>query len=381
MPAGVAAAVFLLAVLAAPLRTPVEAVGRFIIRQDASPTTAAGPGSTEAEDAVGPVPKVRPGDGAPVIERGTSPEAGAIPVAKALRLAVVVPDGREGVEVVAAVRRAIQTANDAGGVGGRDVVLDVVGAGDVAALDAALRAGDVLVGGWGISPPNNRTWLLPADPHVIGPGVVAAEVLPNAAGVSMAEALLQRGFEGKVGVIIGNGLEAGLGDGIASRLPTETVRASQPRCGDELARVRRAGATALAIAGPASLVAQCAEALAQSKWVPAGGVMVPPSAAYAGLESAPGLVGSRTVLGLPWPGGDTAGAARFRNAVRNGGSYRALVSFAATELAVSIARTAGHVNLAAVDGGRWSGDLFELTGRVNTGAAVTLVDGRWTRDS
>ncbi|HSH58394.1 MAG TPA: hypothetical protein VK988_01905, partial [Acidimicrobiales bacterium] len=55
------------------------------------------------------------------------------------------------------------------------------------------------------------------------------------------------------------------------------------------------------------------------------------------------------------------GPARFRAA---GGtrSYRAMVSFAATELSIDVARQKGVVSAANVAAGAWRSDLFEMTG-------------------
>jgi len=93
-----------------------------------------------------------------------------------------------------------------------------------------------------------------------------------------------------------------------------------------------------------------------------------PSAAYRDTSEASAVPGATTVLGLPWPTSAAPGSARFRAVVPGVSSYRAMVSFAATELAVAVARAAGSVTPAAVAGGTWRSDLFDYTGTANAGA-------------
>jgi hypothetical protein len=91
----------------------------------------------------------------------------------------------------------------------------------------------------------------------------------------------------------------------------------------------------------------------------------------------PEAVGARTVLGLPWPTSTAPGAARFR-ANTSSLSYRALVSYAATELAIDVARQQGGVSLQSIADGLWRNDLIDLSGltsRVNTLVVAFL--GTW----
>ncbi|MGH9148967.1 MAG: hypothetical protein ACRD0F_01325, partial [Acidimicrobiales bacterium] len=81
--------------------------------------------------------------------------------------------------------------------------------------------------------------------------------------------------------------------------------------------------------------------------------------------------------GLPWPTSPTAGAARFRSATGST-SYRALVSFAALELALDAGAAQGSVNLAAIGAGQWRSDLLDYRGSTNqTSRVVVGHPGGW----
>jgi len=131
------------------------------------------------------------------------------------------------------------------------------------------------------------------------------------------------------------------------------------------------------VAGPASLAGSCVDDLAAMPWQPPGGVLLAPSAVYAGVPAS--LAGGPvySVLGLPWPTSQSPGAARFRSAVPGVRSYRALVSFAAAELAIQVARTTGSLRLAEIGWGIWSTDLYDFAGIQNAGAQV-VEDGAGT---
>ncbi|MDQ3569927.1 MAG: ABC transporter substrate-binding protein [Actinomycetota bacterium] len=322
-----------------------------------------------------------PGQSAPTATKrqgGTTSGQGRQP----LRLGLVVPTrgpaAAEGSEVVTTVRRSIEVANARGGVGGQPVELVVAPAEDQAAVAALAKRVSALVGGFGAAPPAGVPWLFPADPSLSGPGVVPAEAPPEAAGQRVGELLRGKDLGGPVGVVVGAGPERALAAGLASKVPTTTVAAaSDDSCASELASLRRAGAVALAVAGSPDLAVQCLRAVAGARWAPRFGTVVAPSAAYAGLNDVAEARGSRTVLGLPWPTSSTAGAARFRAAEGNR-SYRALVSFAATELAIEVARQKGAVSMPAVAGGTWRSDLFEVGGlSIRTDVVVMGPEG-WT---
>jgi hypothetical protein len=89
------------------------------------------------------------------------------------------------------------------------------------------------------------------------------------------------------------------------------------------------------------------------------------------------LVGARTVLALPWPTSPDPAAARFR-AVVGSTSYRALVSFAAAELAIEIARAKGAITPAGISSRSWKTDLASFKGLANRGARVDVAGpGGW----
>lgn len=296
---------------------------------------------------------------------------------RALRLGVAVPttgsSAEEGTEVLDAVRRAIAGANAAGGVGGRPVEMVALPAetADPAALPAEL---DALVGGFGISPVAGVSWLLPADPAIEGTDVIPAELSPRAVGARLGADLDSRKFIGAVGVVVGEGPDAALADGLGSQFPIFKVRAApDTSCESELLALRRAEVVALAVAGPPDLAGRCAYAAIGAGWHPPGGLLLAPSAAYARLNLLAAVQGARTVLGLPWPTSQNPGSVRFQVALLGSRSYRALVSFAAAELAVQMARSKGSVSAeSARSGGSWRSDLLELEGAVNRGAVVVV---------
>lgn len=303
-----------------------------------------------------------------------------------LRLGVLVasngPLSEPSAEMVRAVRQVAAAANAGGGVSGRGVEVVVIDAGDREALGSLRMNVDVLVGG--LAPASTTVevpWLLPADPNRAGPGVVAAELTPLAAGRRLADDLVEGGPDGTVAVVVGDGPEAALADGVAQRLPVRQQQAADATtCDQELFELHRPEVVALAIAGPPELVERCADAAARQGWRPPGGLLVPPSAAHTGLALVPSAQLARTVLGLPWPTGTSPGAARFRTAVPGARSYQALIAFAGAELAIDAARRYGTPTLDAIAAGTWSTDLITFRGTTNTGATiVTAHSGGWTR--
>jgi hypothetical protein len=299
--------------------------------------------------------------------------AGGLP----LRLAVVVPTtgpaAAEGSQVVDAVRAAVAEADAAGGVRGAPIQLTVVAAEDPAAVAGLAGHVDAVVGGFGAGVPAGVPWMLPADPAASGSAMVAPEVPAQTAGARMAGDLAAGGVTGPVGVVEGSGPDAALASGIAQALPVHTVSVPDGApCGTAVATLTApgSGVDALAVAGPPSLAASCLAALAGSPAVGSlpGGVLLAPSAAYDETGAAALVPRATTVLGLPWPTSSSAGAARFRAAVPGVTSYRAMVSFAATELAVSLSRVTGLVTRAAMTGGSWRSDLVDFAGTANAGA-------------
>lgn len=322
------------------------------------------------------------GDTAGVPVAGRDDQPGVSPLRLGVLVATSGPLAEPSAEMVRAVRQVAEAANAGGGVSGRHVEVVAIDAADRATLRSLRSLVDVLVGG--VNPVTTTVdvpWLLPADPNRAGPNVVAAEVAPLAAGSRLADELVARGLDGTVAVVVGEGPDAAFAEGIAQRLPVRTQQAtSATTCDQELFELHRPGVVALAVAGPPELVERCADAAARRGWRPTGGLLVPPSAAYAGLALVPSAQLARTVLGLPWPTDNNPGAARFRSAVSDTGSYQALVAFAGAELAVDAARRYGTPTLEAIAAGTWATDLITFRGTANTSTTVVAArSGGWTR--
>ena len=347
------------------------------------PAGAAGEPSAGAELALPPASSVPASPAADsvagqAIARAKQPAASASP----LRLGLIVPStgamAAEGAEVTDVVRKRVGAANAAGGVAGLPVELEIAAAENADAVAKLVDRVDVLVGGFGVAAPTGTPWLLPADPSIAGPSVVPAEMTSRLAGSQLGAVLRRQGINGPVGVVVGSGPDSALATGLASRTTTTVVQAQEAgTCVAEVTALRRAGAVALAVAGAPDLAAKCMRAAFRITWLPPFGTILAPSAAYAGLHAMPEALGARTVLGLPWPTSTAPGAARFR-ATTQSTSYRALVSYAATELAIDVARQKGGVSLDSVETGSWRSDLFDLVGlnsRANTLVVAFL--GTW----
>lgn len=304
------------------------------------------------------------------------------PWSSPLRLGLIVPTSgplaREGSEVRDVVQRRVQAANTSGGVAGVPIELVVAPAEDRAAIEAMAGKVSAVVGGFGAEIPTATTWIFPADPLVTGPNVVPAEASARAVGAQLGADLRDEGPFGLVGIVVGSGPDAALATGLASKANVTTVAAKKnTTCLTEIATLRRSGAMTLAVAGDTDLVTSCIRAAARSAWQPRLGPLVPPSAAYAGVASIPETTGTRTVLALPWPTSSAPGAARFR-ATTTSQSYRALVSYAATELAIDVARQTGTISLASMAGRAWHSDLAQVDGNTNRpGGVVSSLFGAW----
>jgi ABC-type branched-subunit amino acid transport system substrate-binding protein len=326
--------------------------------------------------------------GATAAGEQASAEAGASRrSASPLRLGLVVPAtgplAAEGAEIVDVVRRRITLANAGGGVGGLPVELVVVRAEDGAGVAGLRRRGvAALIGGFGIAPPPGLPWLLPADPSVTGSDVLPVEAPAWSVGAQLGSVLRGQGLHGPIGVVRGSGPDAGLAEGLATQARTTVVPlGADGSCHAEVASLRRSGAVALAIAGEPDLAGRCLDAARRIRWRPRFGTLVAPSAAYTVLPSSDAQEGPRTVLALPWPTWDVPGAARFRASTQSS-SYRALVSFAAAELAIDVARQAGGISLPAMAFGSWRSDLLDVVGNTTeTGAVVVAGVGTWLQTS
>ena len=256
--------------------------------------------------------------------------------------------------------------------------LIVAPAEDRAAIDAMAARVNAIVGGFGADIPTTTPWIFPADPLVTGANVVPAEASARVVGAQLATDLRNQSPLGLVGVVVGSGPDAALATGLASKINVTTVTAKRnTSCLTEIATLRRSGAMTLAVAGDSDLAVACIRAAARTPWHPRLGPLVAPSAAYAGIASLPEATGTRTVLGLPWPTSSAPGAARFR-ATTTSQSYRALVSYAATELAIDVARQTGTVSVASMADRAWRSDLVELDGATNrVGSIASALFGAW----
>ncbi|MEO7837660.1 MAG: ABC transporter substrate-binding protein [Acidimicrobiales bacterium] len=361
-----------------------------------TPQPPASPSSTLAEDvsstaadssAPGPDSPSRASDRPPrsVGRLGPAPQVGITNLQAwktPLRLGLVVPTSgplaREGTEVREVVQRRVEAANASGGVAGVPIELVIASAEDQRAIEAMAATVTAIVGGFGAEITTATPWLFPADPTVTGPNVVPAERSARSVGAQLASDLQTEGLLGVIGVIVGTGPDSALAAGLASRSNVTTVTARKnTTCENEIATLRRAGAITLAVAGDSDLAASCVRAASDLPWQPRRGPLVAPSAAYAGVASLPEATGVRTVLALPWPTSPASGAARFR-ATTTSQSYRALVSYAATELAIDVARQTGTLSLASMTGRIWRSDLLELEGTTNrSGSISSAILGTW----
>ncbi|MEW6476965.1 MAG: hypothetical protein AB1679_32310 [Actinomycetota bacterium] len=336
------------------------------------PTRPASPSGTTTT-AAGPHPAGPPAPG----QQAADPPAPTLTAP--VRLGAVLPADDEAAEIALALQRAVEFANRSGGVGGRPVELRTAPAHDPGAVRTMATSVDAFVGGAAAPVPAGIPWVFPADPAVRGEDVVAAEASPFEVGARLAEDLDQRAVPGPVGAVVGDGPDGALADGVASQRRTVRVTAARDdSCRDQLRALRRRDVTVVVLAGGPDLVERCTVAAAFLAWRPPGGILVPPSAAYAHLERSPAAQGVRTVLGLPWPDSDTPGANRYRAAVPGRQSYRALVSFAAVELAVQVARNEGAVRAERLRSGSWRSDLFHLEGGHHRQRPVMVASlGRW----
>lgn len=291
-----------------------------------------------------------------------------------LRLAVVVR--RSGAlsadadATVIAVRRAADEANRNGGAGGRRVEVVVVDASDEDAVAGLAGWATVAVGGFGAEP--GLPWIFPADPYLRGS--IAGELSPAAAGAALAEDLAAEAPAPRVVAIVGDGSDAALADGVAARTMLTRVPAPDDgsSCEEEIRSARRELPAAVALAVAPDVARRCLDAAARLGWRPPAGVLLAPSAAYAGLGSEPRAAGARTVLGFPWPTGDEPAAVRFREAVPGVRSYRAVVAYAAAQLALSAAQGPGGLDVDALARGTWRTDLVTLSAGRNTSAHVVV---------
>jgi ABC-type branched-subunit amino acid transport system substrate-binding protein len=364
-------------------------------RNAPSGSVSAGPSGADTPAAADPGRSVTSGAGQSVTKTGGRDAAGAgqpaparsvaAPLTGPLRIGVPVPtrgaSSAEGDQVLRAVRAVVDRANGTGGVAGRHVELVTVPTDDDAGRADALGRVDTLVGGFSIDAPAGMPWIMPADVGPSGPDVAAAELGAEQAGAALGLDLSTRRNEtGTVGAIVAPGPDAGLATGLAKSVAVQQVEAgTDTSCDQEVLALRRRDVRAVALAVPPDLARRCAAAAARLGWRPGTGLLLAPSAVYAHLERDLVAQGAKSAVALLPPASDDPGAQRFRQAVPGTDSYRALVSFAAAELALDAGRlNHGAVTVAAVRDHHWHSDLYDVDGGQQTTAHVVAIRfGRW----
>lgn len=351
----------------------------------------AGIGTTSPTDGDGPTGSAGPpGSTLPRTPSGAGPTGAAEsvvptdPEADPVVVAVLVPGGQSGeAEAVHAVAVALAQANAAGGIDGAPLELVAADANDPGAADALVDLDvDVLVGGYGASDEAWRTLDEAAVPW-FGPAEVAPAAVDNvvpiepphaAAGALVAEALRSRDL-GDVAAIIGPGPEADLADGLETATKVTTVpRGSGTACRAALDSAGKSGAPVLALALAPEEVGGCLNAMTPADAF--SQVVIPSTGVDEIAEGLPEGVGVAAALGAPAPDADRPGAARFRAATGIEHDYRALVTYAAAELAVSALRNDRESPLKGfAAAGIYRSDLLTLNPAASPpNSAVQVVD-------
>jgi hypothetical protein len=354
----------------------------------AAPPTAGVPpaGAGVVPDVPAPGPKVAAGRSASAAGSGPAAARSAQAPTGPLRLGVPIPtrgsSSGEGNEVLRAVRAVVDRANDDGGVAGRRADVVIVPTDDERARAVALGRVEALVGGFSIDAPAGMPWVMPADVAPVGGDVAAGELAAEQAGEALGRDLVARSSERRVvGAVVGSGPDAGLAVGLAKSLPVQQVSVgADTSCDQEVVALRKRDVAALALAVPPDLARRCAASAARMGWRPSGGLLLAPSAVYAHLERDLVAQGARSAVALSPANTDDAGTARFRRACPGCDSHRALMSFAAAELALGTARTAnGALTMAGLRDRRWQSDLYDVNGGQHTTSHVVSIRfGRWS---
>lgn len=331
-------------------------------------------------ESVGPAPSLAspPPVPRPSPRSGESPPSAAV----ALRIGLPIPGGEastalDTADILRSARSAVEAANGAGGIGGRQIELQVL---DADALDVS--GVDVLVGGLpgrsGIET-RGRFWILPADPRLSGSNVLGVLPAPADYGRLIADAWTPAGKQ-RTFILQDNSEQRRIAEAFTAKDPDAVLLSVGDRCEESLSEARGRGASSLVLALDRPTLEGCAAALRRIGWVPSGQLLVPGYVAF-GPSPFPPAADVRALLGIPWPTWDEAGPARFREATKSL-SYRALVAFASVELAVAVARASeGQVTGPDVLGGAWRSDLLALDGTTNVGLRpARLVPGGWVPD-
>lgn len=305
----------------------------------------------------------------------TAPRAGVTgavpePDPEPITLGVLVPGGQTGPgeRVVRAVAVALAEANADGGVGGARLELLVGDATDPGAPAALAEGGArALVGGYGLSPQgwqvaiaSGLAWFGPADvPPSAGPAIVAVEVSHVEAGTMLGEELAAQGVR-RAAAVVGKDPERRLAEGLSGPLHVSNVQFDAGgSCGPALEAARFSGAEVLALALEPASVTRCLEALPPD--YPVRQVVVGATAVDDALAALPEGFGLAATLGAPGPDDPGPGARRFRAATGVERNYRALVSYAATEVVVAALRAdAEDPRAGFAAGGVFRSDLLTL---------------------
>ena len=305
------------------------------------------------------------------------------PLRMALPLPLTTGELGERQEIIDAVDAVVDAANASGGVAGLPVRFDVV---RPDRLDDTSDRYEVVVGGvtsFGAAASSSTVpWVLPAVAST-GEGPL---IPPTPAPASAAAALVATlPADASVAIIDGDVAEKPFADAITAALGARAKRVAldgRTGCAPELRNAARMGASALVLAMRPSYAHDCLDALGGVTWNVSGGVIVPASMAFEPpTRSHAKRASIRIALGLPWPTWDDPASARFRQAARST-SYRAMVSFAAAELAILAARrSAGPLTYGAVAGDT---DTDALALRGGTLARLHVAEaaaGGWSRYS
>ena len=292
-----------------------------------------------------------------------------------LRLGVLVPaDDPGSAAVVKAVRAAAAATDPAAEV----VVGDTA---DPDSVDLLARRGvRALVGGYGAPPTlHSRAvslglpWFGPTDVTDVAGSVLPFEVPHRTAGSLLATFAEAAGAD-RAFALVGSSPERRLADGVGDVLPTDrAVVPAKSDCKSDLPH-GAAGADVVVLALDPAGVSACLAAFGGSAPGPLM-VLIPSTAvdAVTGSSGAPVVVATGAPLA---DDRDDAGAARFRR-VTGVTSYRALVSFAATEVALHALASDPDEPLDAFrKGGAYRTDLVHLdpsTDPVTRGVAVREV--------
>lgn len=353
-------------------RSSVESV-TLPTRVPAGPSTGA-PGSSAPDQpgATNSTGAPAPGGGSPDTE-GPSETAGT--TTETITLGVLVPGGQTGAgePVVRAVAVALAQANDAGAVPGARLELLVADASDpTAGAQLAERGARAVVGGYGASASTVQAlagrgipWFGPTDLAPASPaGMVTVEVGHQAAGRLVGDALRQKGFERAV-ALSGPGDERHLTEGLKTRMTVEGTTVDESRsCGPYLDTAALTGAETIVLAMARDALAGCVSALRQAH--PFHTVVVPATALDDALSRLPAGFALVAALGAPAPDDPGAGPTRFRSATGIDRNYRAMVSFAAAEVAVASLNHDRQDPLAGfMKGGQYRSDLLTLNPQVS----------------